>query len=65
MLWQMLISSLFLQTEEKPNVEEQFKDESGRYTTEGIAQLLKPSIVEIFTYNTQISNTNPVGSGSE
>ncbi|NLP26375.1 MAG: trypsin-like serine protease [Clostridiales bacterium] len=54
----------FLQTEEKPNVEEQFKDESGRYTTEGIAQLLKPSIVEIFTYNTQISNTNPVGSGS-
>ena len=38
----------FLQTEKKPVVDEQYVDENGKYTTEGIAQLLKPSIVEIF-----------------
>ncbi len=53
-----------LQTENKPMIDEQHIDESGKYTTEGIAQLLKPSIVEIFTYNKEISSFEPVGSGS-
>ena len=53
-----------LQTENKPMIDEQHIDESGKYTTEGIAQLLKPSIVEIFTYNKKISSFEPVGSGS-
>jgi serine protease Do len=54
----------FLQTEKKPVVDEQYVDENGKYTTEGIAQLLKPSIVEIFTYNSQFSSTKAIGSGS-
>ncbi|MCR4638199.1 trypsin-like peptidase domain-containing protein [Ruminococcus sp.] len=42
-----------LYKESKPkgaNDEEKFKDENGRYTTEGAAALVKPSIVKIYTY---------------
>lgn len=42
-----------LYKESKPkgaNDTENFKDENGRYTTEGAAALVKPSIVKIYTY---------------
>ena len=39
------------------------KDKSGRYTTEGVADVVRPSIVEIYTY-TDKSMKERVGSGS-
>ncbi|MBP5379587.1 MAG: trypsin-like peptidase domain-containing protein [Ruminococcus sp.] len=42
-----------LYKESKPkgaNDEENFKDENGKYTPEGVASLVKPSIVKIYTY---------------
>jgi serine protease Do len=38
-------------------------DENGKYTTEGIAAAVRPSIVEIYTYSDS-SRSTPVGSGS-
>lgn len=40
-----------------------YVDENGRYTTEGIAATVRPSIVEIFTYSDRM-HTNLVGTGS-
>lgn len=42
------------------------KDENGKYSIEGAAQLVKPSIVEIHTYEDAIQKTfgNHIGSGS-
>ncbi|WP_294411007.1 trypsin-like peptidase domain-containing protein [uncultured Ruminococcus sp.] len=43
-----------LYKESKPkgaNDEENFKDENGKYTPEGVASLVKPSIVKIYTYS--------------
>ena len=40
-----------------------FVDENGRYTTEGAAAAVSPSIVEIYTYN-NASKTTLVGTGS-
>ena len=37
-------------TQKKPDVPENYKDDTGRYTVEGIAQAVRPSIVEIYTY---------------
>lgn len=39
------------------------KDKSGKYTTEGVADVVRPSIVEIYTY-TDESTKERIGSGS-
>lgn len=49
--------------EKKPEVSEGQVDENGRYTTEGIAEVVRPSVVEIFTYQSG-NRITPVGSGS-
>ena len=45
---------------------ENFKDENGRYTPEGAAALVKPSIVKIYTYAdySGYASKKPVGTGS-
>ncbi|MBQ6180797.1 MAG: trypsin-like peptidase domain-containing protein [Ruminococcus sp.] len=60
---------IVLYRESKPegaNDPENFKDENGKYTTEGIAELVRPSIVEIYTYENAISarNADELGTGS-
>lgn len=42
---------------------ENFKDENGKYTTEGVAELVRPSIVEIYTYSDP-AHKDLVGTGS-
>lgn len=60
---------VILYKEEKPKGAtdaEKYKDENGKYTPEGAAALVKPSIVKIYTYK-NYSNFNaniPVGTGS-
>ncbi|MBR3281981.1 MAG: trypsin-like peptidase domain-containing protein [Ruminococcus sp.] len=51
---------------EGANDPENFKDENGKYTPEGVAELVRPSIVEIYTYETAIASKNgdQVGTGS-
>jgi len=49
-------------TQKKPDVPENYKDDTGRYTVEGIAQAVRPSIVEIYTYGEVDSLV--IGSGS-
>ncbi|MGN0591287.1 trypsin-like peptidase domain-containing protein [Ruminococcus sp.] len=49
-------------TQKKPEVAENYQDETGRYTVEGIAQAVRPSIVEIYTYGKVDSLV--IGSGS-
>lgn len=48
---------------ENANNPENFKDENGKYTTEGVASVVKPSIVEIYTYNDAV-RTDLSGTGS-
>lgn len=48
---------------ENANDSESYKDENGRYTTEGIAATVRPSIVEIFTYD-DVSRDTLSGTGS-
>lgn len=43
--------------------ESNYIDENGRYTTEGVASVVRPSIVEIYTYSDS-RHTTIVGSGS-
>ena len=51
--------------ENKPDDEDDAleKDDSGRYTTEGVAALVRPSIIEIYTYSDS-SRKDRVGTGS-
>lgn len=49
-----------LAQEKKPELNETLIDASGRYTIEGVAETVMPSIVEIYTY----SENRMVGSGS-
>lgn len=51
---------------EKANDLENFKDENGKYTPEGVAALVRPSIVEIYTYADYAgySAKKAVGTGS-
>lgn len=42
---------------------ENYKDENGRYTTEGIAATVRPSIVEIYTY-ADLQHNALIGTGS-
>ncbi len=42
---------------------QEYQDENGRYTTEGVAAKVRPSIVEIYAYEDS-SHTNLVGTGS-
>lgn len=50
-------------TQKKPEVAENYKDDTGRYTVEGIAQAVRPSIVEIYTYGEVDSLVLGSGSG--
>ena len=55
-----------LYSEKKPESAKEFdeyKDEDGRYTTEGVAKLVRPSIVEIYTYSDP-AHKDLVGTGS-
>ena len=54
-----------LETQNKPEAskDSDYRDENGKYTTEGLAEFIRPQIVEIYTY----SSSNPdimIGSGS-
>ncbi len=53
---------LNLSINDKPLIDEQYTDENGKYTTEGIAIAVRPSVVEIYTYIDEI--TAPIGTGS-
>ena len=58
--------NVVLYSEKKPESAKEFddyKDENGRYTTEGVAKLVRPSIVEIYTY-TDPAHKDLVGTGS-
>ena len=52
-------ANVVLTTESKPELEDEYIDNTGRYTPEGIAKLVRPSIVEI------IANTEIDGEASE
>lgn len=59
-------NSVVLYREKKPEgaaEAETLKDESGRYTTIGIPTVVRPSVVEIYTYSDS-AYTTPIGSGS-
>ena len=58
-----------LYKEEKPKGAidaEKYKDENGKYTPEGAAALVKPSIVKIYTYKdySNFNSKHPIGTGS-
>lgn len=60
-----LNSDIELEAQNKPVVakDSDYRDENGKYTTEGLAEFIRPQIVEIYTY----SSDNPdymIGSGS-
>lgn len=58
--------NVVIYSEDKPEGaldSENFKDENGRYTTEGVAELVRPSIVEIYTYSDP-AHRELVGTGS-
>lgn len=58
--------NVVLYREKKPagsNDLDNFRDENGKYTTEGVAAAVKPSIVEIYTYEDELRN-HPTGTGS-
>lgn len=62
-------AQIVLYKEKKPegaNDLSNFKDENGKYTPEGVAALVRPSIVEIYTYEDYANYLadNPTGSGS-
>lgn len=48
---------------EGANDAENFKDENGKYTTEGVASVVRPSVVEIYTYSDSRHSTL-AGTGS-
>lgn len=59
-------NNVVLYSEKKPegaNNYDNFKDENGKYTIEGVAELVRPSIVEIYVYN-DVSHSELVGTGS-
>lgn len=59
-------NNIVLYRETKPNGandESNFVDENGKYTTEGVAAAVRPSIVEIYTYS-DISHSTLIGTGS-
>lgn len=59
-------SDVVLYKESKPegaNDESNYIDENGRYTTEGVANVVRPSVVEIFTYSDSL-HTSLAGTGS-
>ncbi len=52
-----------LDTAHRPMDDQIFADESGKYTIEGLAKVIRPQVVEIYTYSEKNSDT-VVGSGS-
>ena len=57
------IHNVSIGTQKKPEVDSAYQDENGRYTVEGIAVAVRPSIVEIYTYADKM-NVSALGSGS-
>ncbi len=60
------VGNVVLYSENKPegaNDLENFKDENGKYTTEGVAALVRPSIVEIYVYS-DAAHKELIGTGS-
>ncbi len=58
---------IYKETRRKPSADELMKtDKDGKYTIEGVSELVKPSIVEIYTYATRADYQagNYIGSGS-
>jgi serine protease Do len=55
--------SIALNTAHKPDSENTAADENGKYTVEGLVQVVRPQVVEIYTYQTKDSDT-VTGSGS-
>lgn len=56
-------TKVLLQTQDKPEGSDALTDENGKYTIEGLVSVVKPQIVEIYTYETE--NTDIIsGSGS-
>lgn len=59
-------NDVVLYKESKPegaNDKSNYIDENGRYTTEGVANVVRPSVVEIFTYSDSL-HTSLAGTGS-
>ncbi len=56
-------SEAALKLSDKPEVSMDYVDENGRYTTEGLAEYIRPQIVEIYTYNSMHPDT-VIASGS-
>ncbi len=56
-------SDFVLNTSHRPSMPEAYADKNGKYTIEGLANIIKPQIVEIYTYETKNSE-EIVGSGS-
>lgn len=59
-------ANVVLFKESKPdgaNDESNFIDENGKYTTEGVANAVRPSVVEIYTYSDSL-HTSLLGTGS-
>ena len=46
-------TKVLLQTHDKPEGSDALTDESGKYTIEGLVSVVKPQIVEIYTYETE------------
>lgn len=57
-------TSYTVSLEERPETEQPEKDEQGRYTKEGIAQLCSDSVVNIWVYKQEQLKTQAVGQGS-
>ena len=56
--------NIILRTEHKPETDnQQLTDETGRYTVEGLVQVVRPQVVEIYTYKTKETDIVS-GSGS-
>ncbi|MBR6761382.1 MAG: trypsin-like peptidase domain-containing protein [Oscillospiraceae bacterium] len=54
------ITEIHIGQQHKPETNDAYMDENGKYTIEGIAATVMPSIVEIYTY----SDSKTIGSGS-
>lgn len=56
-------STYQIPAQSKPNVDEKYTDEDGKYTTQGVAKVVSPSVVGVVIYGEQQSLT-PTSQGS-
>ncbi len=54
-------SSFVLDTRHRPVDNSELRDENGRYTVEGVAQYIRPQVVEIMAYKDQSSGVSAAG----